>query len=94
VKNKEKEEMTHYNARPNNCRVDIFKESGKWYDTISVSFKDNEWKARNADGAFNPIHKSFSNALHEAIRDNFKGCYAVCLEPYHENAHPLMIKIT
>lgn len=69
-------------------RVDFFKNSGKWYTTEAV--KMEAWDE--------PI---VHDVLKEAINDTFYlpeegrlrygGMIAVCLEPYHKNAHPLML---
>lgn len=71
--------MTNFNINPNMVRVDIFKPSNKWVETIAI-----EMKSYNGF-----IHDSFEEALYEAIEERYKGCLAVCLEPYHEHSHPL-----
>lgn len=72
-------------------RVDRFKESGKWYDTLEVDMTSY-------------YNLSF---IHDAVRyslilmagnDEFveswlnQGGFFVCLEPYHVNAHPVVLK--
>lgn len=82
--------MSNYIEDPASCRVDFFKPSGKWYCTESVQFI-GPWAATTD----NLIHDAFKRSL----RAHFKDCpdrlsdmVAVCLEPYHEHSHPLMVK--
>lgn len=81
--------MSNYSINPESCRVDFFKSSGKWYTTEAVLFK-GKWKA----GSDNLIDDTFRLALQEHFKDSpnrLKGMIAVCLHPYHENSHPLML---
>lgn len=67
-------------------RVDFFKPSGEWYTTEAV-----EWT-----GYFDWIHLEFKTSLRNHLKDDkerLSGMTAVCLEPYNENSHPLMIKV-
>ena len=76
-----------YTENDNMVRVDFFKPSGKWYETEGV-----EWL-----GYFEPL---IYNAFHKSLRAHFEkngghkhrlaGMTAICLDPYHEHAHPLM----
>jgi len=78
--------MPGYSADDSMVRVDFFKESGKWYMTEAVKF---------IDYARDDIQAAFRDSLREHFKDNpsrLKGMTAVCLEPYHKWAHPLMIK--
>ena len=63
-------------------RVDFFKPSGKWHTTEAI-----EWTG----GYFSVnIHEAFKKSLRDAFPNGtFSDMDAVCLEPYHENAHPL-----
>ena len=82
--------MSNYIEDPASCRVDFFKPSGKWYTTEAVKFV-GEWKA----GPDNLIHDAFKRSLREHFRDNPDRLFdmvAVCLEPYHEYSHPLMVR--
>ena len=83
--------MSNFTDNEKSCRVDIFKESGKWYTTIAVEFEN--WLAQNKDGSYNIIHDEFKKALYKVIGNSYKSMWAVCLEPYHELSHPLMMKI-
>lgn len=67
-------------------RVDFFKPSGKWYCTESM-----KWKGYNG-----LIHDEFKDSLRDHLKDDkgrLSGMIAVCLEPYNEHSHPLMIKV-
>lgn len=75
--------MSYYSANPAMVRVDFFKESGKWYATEQM-----EW--RHYDGKI-LIHDAFLHCLHSQFNGHYSGMTAVCLVPYHEHAHPLMI---
>ena len=83
--------MCNFIDNEKSCRVDIFKESGKWYTTIAIEFKN--WSHQNKDGSYNLIHEEFKNALYKIIDNSYNGMFAVCLEPYHELSHPLMMRI-
>lgn len=78
-------------------RVDFFKPSGKWYGTASVDMTNHY------EGL---IHKCFMAAC-EAEQANANGEWGhtfkprdilcegwsiVCLEPYHEHSHPIMLR--
>lgn len=75
--------MTHYSDKPYMVRVDIFKPSGKWYETISVSMKD---KYHTAD-----LHEALRSAIlvRRTIADNW---LYVCLDPYHKHSHPIILR--
>lgn len=88
----------NYSENPGMVRIDRFKDTGKWYDTYAINMSgywhviiDNKW---------NRIH----NALKSAIADDERfgpywvdkwlaqGGFIVCLEPYHEHSHPIILK--
>lgn len=79
----------NYADSPASVRVDFFKESGKWYCTEAV-----EWL--HYDGA--AIHEAFRAALRDHLLEDgrlrLEEMTAVCLEPYHVHAHPLMMKVS
>ncbi len=76
----------HYSNDPAMCRVDLFKPSGKWYDTKAIRLPVYYSSSKT-------IHELFIEELKEQLGGNFKGFRAVCLEPHHKYAHPLMIII-
>lgn len=75
-----------YTDDPTMVRVDIFKNSGKWYTTLAI-----EWLYYSSDNQL--IHDIFRESLKKHLGNKFSGMTAVCLEPYHEYSHPLMIKL-
>jgi hypothetical protein len=92
--------MSYYSDNPTNCRVDFFKENGKWYATEMVVFDGKWWKDRSIDeGWTHPIDKFkevLKEHLYDASRQNayrMRGMIAICLDPYFEDAWPLMIRI-
>lgn len=75
--------MGNYSENESSVRVDFFKPSGKWYGTKAV-----QWTGGYKDCC---IHEAFEKSLKDADFF-FDWLDAVCLEPYHEHSHPLMIK--
>lgn len=76
--------MTHYSDSPSMVRVDFFKPSGKWYTTEAM-----EWLYLSTMD----IHDVFAHSLEAHLGGRLRGMTAVCLEPSHEHAHPLMIQV-
>lgn len=76
--------MSHFSENANKCRVDFFKPSGKWYQTISVNF-------RNSDYEDALIHDAFKNALIDRCPNHFHGMTAICLDPHHKLSHPISL---
>jgi len=72
----------NYSNNPRMVRVDFFKESGKWYTTEQM-----EWLYH--DGML--IHDAFLHCLRQNFNGHYSDMTAVCLQPYHEHEHPLMI---
>lgn len=77
--------MTHYSENPNMCRVDFFKESGKWYATEAIDFASVGY-------ALHPA-VALEKALAKQLSGRFAGMWAVCLEPYVEHPFPVMTKV-
>lgn len=75
--------MSHYSENPAHCRVDIFKPSGKWYMTITLDLT----------GLYehNDIHEAIKMAGGPKLELDL-GWTAVCLDPYHQHSHPIMLK--
>ena len=69
---------------PSMVRVDFFKPGGKWYCTEAVA-----WTGGYGDVE---IHAAFAESLRDHLKGRLHGMVAVCLEPYHAYAHPLMLK--
>jgi hypothetical protein len=69
-------------------RVDFFKPSGKWYTTEAV-----KWTGFYNEGSL--IHNEFAFSLRNHFKHSphsLEDMDAICLEPYHQNAHPIMLK--
>lgn len=77
-----------YSENDSMVRVDFFKPSGKWYETEAVKWT-GEWKSSTL------IHDAFAQSLRDHFKDRpnrLSEMDAICLEPYHENSHPIQIK--
>ena len=72
--------MGNYCNQPDMVRVDVFKPSGKWVETRAVL-----WHQYTGE-----IGDIFARVIRSNFGTNFIGYKFVCLEPYHEHAHPLM----
>jgi len=75
--------MTNYCNETNMVRVDFFKPSGEWYTSDSMEFGPYTGRIQDA----------FRDSLRETFQGVLLGMTAVCLEPYHENAYPLMVNM-
>ena len=79
----------HYSDNPADVKVSFFKKSGKWYTDECVRWT-GEYK-----GNKQLIHDAFAKSLRDHFRSSpgrLDKMDAVCLEPYHEHSHPIMIK--
>lgn len=81
----------NYSDNPASVRVDFFRPSGKWYTTEAV-----RWLTYNTKVKL--IHEAFKEALVEHLKEadgtlRLGGMTAVCLDPWHENAHPQMTTV-
>lgn len=88
--------MSHYSNDSNSVRVDFFRPGGKWYTTEAVVWPEGMWSQGGPEDGYNLITDAFRTALdyHFKNRPNrLKGMWAVCLEPYHEHQHPLMMVV-
>jgi len=75
----------NYSDKNNSVRVDFFRPSGKWYTTEAVLW-DEPFKG-------GLIHNVFHSVLKRHLKGRMSGMWALCLEPYHEHAFPLMLKL-
>ena len=80
-----------YTTNSSHVRVDRFKESGKWYDTLEINM-ENHYDDLN-------IYKALRDSINETMQfENYvqrwlsQGGSFVCLEPYHQHSHPVMLK--
>ena len=76
--------MTHFSNDEADCRVDIFKPNGKWYTTTTINMSHNY---NSPD-----LKQSIKDLLLLQKWDTDNGWIFVCLEPYHQHAHPIMLK--
>lgn len=89
--------MTNYSDEEKMVRVSFFRirERGfKWYADEAVEF--GPWRAGTNGGA--DIFTAFEQSLVKHLgKENgkvrFGGMLAVCLDPYHEHAHPIMLVV-
>lgn len=92
-----------YSTEENMVRVDFFKKSGKWYVTEAVKFlyyfTPGSPHSRAGGSEMDIVH-AFEESLRAHLKDKeggdglrLAGMTAVCLEPYHEHAHPLMLTV-
>jgi hypothetical protein len=65
-------------------RVDIFKPSGKWYETFAM-------KRCDYNGGPTIMDVVEGSLLNAGMGNSYKGWTFVCLEPYHKHAYPLML---
>lgn len=87
-----------YSEDPAMVRVDFFKPSGKWYCTEAVAWTGAyhgpsayvEGLARRGEGRL--IHEAFAKSLRDHLGDRLREMDAVCIHPYHQNEHPIMIR--
>lgn len=80
--------MGNFSTNESCVRVDIFKASGKWYSTFAIDMA-GYYKEPS-------LKEALAKALYEQTRykeDEEGDLFAVCLDPYHENSHPIMIKV-
>tara|TARA_R100001086_G_scaffold205174_1_gene121039 strand:- start:341 stop:580 length:240 start_codon:yes stop_codon:yes gene_type:complete len=77
--------MTNFSAKESDVRADIFKPSGKWYETVTISM---EGKYEHSD-LFEAVITSYEKP---GIRQLGKDWMLVVLEPHHKHSHPVMIK--
>jgi len=72
-------------------RVDIFKDNFKWYTTIAMHW--DRYHVNEPLPDYESIHDTFRRCMSEQFKGCFSGMIAVCLEPFHEHSHQLMIRI-
>lgn len=74
---------------PNQVRCDIFKSSGKWYDTIELDFTEVPTDKNTI------MQEACKLALENTqYKSNSEGSmFAVILAPYHYNSHPILIHV-
>ena len=75
----------NYSLNPTQCRVDFFKDTGKWYDTVvlNMGVTEEEYNAY--------LPTEFARQLTIQYPTTYKGMIAVCLEPYSAHSHPVYV---
>lgn len=71
-------------------RVDFFRSSGKWYLTEAVL-----WTGVYEACTGGTIYDEFKKSLRDHFKDSperLSEMDAVCLEPYHQFAHPIQVR--
>jgi len=76
--------MGNYSENEASCRVDFFKDSGKWYTTEVIIFDSRAYDNWS-------IHEALHRLLSEQMGDRLKDMTVICLEPYHKNTHPISL---
>ena len=91
--------MSHYSNNPGLVRVDLFKPSGKWYATGSIDMSEHY----NDAGLHEAILVACEQQrVGEGSQEGWPvmvpprewlsdGGTIVCLQPYHEHSHPIML---
>ena len=74
---------------PKTVRIDLYKESMKWSETLELNF--DRYNAK-IDNEYENIIDTFKRCVAQQY-PNKKEYYVICLDPCHEHSHPLMIKI-
>lgn len=74
-----------YTSDDSKVRGDVFKESGKWYETIQLNMKGLYDEALTQDAVRAAFNRDYEGM--------FKGMTLVVLEPYHKHAHPVSMKL-
>jgi ATP-dependent Lon protease len=79
-----------YTTNESMVRVDRFKESGKWYDTLEVEMVDEYYDHWNI---FEAVEKSIDAkyGVGYVMAWTNQGGSFVCLEPCHKHSHPVML---
>jgi hypothetical protein len=82
----------NYSDDVDSVRVDIWKQSGKWYETVALKW--DRYSSKDENGKIvELINDTFRRCMKEQYPGNWKGMRAICLEPYHENSHPISIDL-
>ena len=69
-------------------RVDFFRQSGKWHTSSEMLW--DRYLTRE-DNRIELMYDTFRRCLNQAFPHHYREMIAVCLKPYHEHAHPLML---
>lgn len=78
----------NYSNDPAKTRIDFFRPNGKWSTTDVL-----DWSGAYQEPLWEAYPRLLVEQFPDIVRQKYdgKGYLAVCLEPYHQYAHPLMI---
>jgi hypothetical protein len=82
-----------YSNKSDHVRVDFFKPSGRWYTTEEVVWTGGYDDCLIQDAFVKSLRNHFAKdviTVGGVTHQRLSGMTAVCLEPYHVNAHPIM----
>ena len=82
--------MSNFTTDESMVRVDFWKESGKWYDTVALKWDRYSAKSE-LNGSIETVHETFKRCLKEQFGQSYIDMRATCIEPYHENSHPVSL---
>lgn len=96
--------MGNFSIDPAHVRVDVFKGEGqpsKWVETAMLDMREhyNDVDLHAAVLLCWVEQQSTRTLSHNGGNEDFvisvrlRGCWLVCLEPYHINEHPIILKI-
>ena len=74
-----------YSEDPTMVRVDFFRQHCNWYTTEAVKWTGAYWAAEAS------VREAFKKTLREHLGKRLSEMTAVCLNPYHELSHPIML---
>lgn len=72
-----------YSKNNAHVRADIFKPSGKWYQTVMLDMSGQYWEA--------DIYAAIRNAMTSSKIKLEPNWIMIVLEPNHYNKHPVML---
>ena len=91
--------MTHYAKEPHLVRVDRFRASGKWYDTWQIDMRlwfEHPDLVHAVKMCWEEAYlKAFgvkSTPMTSTITGLNVGWVLVCMDPYHRNSHPILLR--
>lgn len=84
-----------YTVNESMVRVDIFKPSGKWYESIAIDMNEFYNEPIIHDALKKALAKGDTNDRKWETIDGSERTltskFAICLHPYHENAFPICV---
>jgi len=81
-----------YSVKDSHVRVDVFKQSGSWNNTLVIDMHE-EYNAANMKEAIEMLITNQYGKVNMLDNGKLPKGYYSCLEPFHCNAHPVLIII-